>query len=692
MKHLTPHPPMITLTGQTNELQGQTFQARGDDLVIGRQQGCALLVNHGQVSRQHARVVLMGNQWFVEDLNSANGTAVNGQRISGRHPLRSGDRLALGSYEFSVQISGGSADDMTPTVHTPVGAPVPPPPQPSTQAPLPAPPYAAAPAPAQPSTQAPLPAPPYAAAPAPAAPQAQQRSLLLPCLMITLGVCMLFVVTAVAIGMLFYTAPDDHVADTAGAPSNQGAAQGVGFNYDVNAQGVVQVTSQMGGLVTTATGGHLLIPPGVVAPQADGSAGTASFSMQETSDRTPNLPDGFTPLGSVYQLGPNDTMFHAPVMLNLPIPADVDAEEVLGVAFYDQANDTWQMLPAAIDGTNRVVSVATMRFSPWVIFGFMGSASAAQEWRNNNGGILRVSNQHTYNSGRYPPPSGNGPYTVTYGVCIEGYDLADRTQMWQWAPSASWNMMIGDYVHPQSDAYWQTRHFDWWLPNGTYHLIEVWHFSEVNRSTNYSPRFDSYWRRLGPVEMQAGSLMEYRYAEADLELDRYVAGRAPCLGGTFIPPPDNTLAHSTFAYDVHITLAWTMPVGLHLYVTAPDGTTIYHENPEDSNGGQWVMGEPPSRSSRATGDRQDPPPANLVCLADLLEEDLAPYVLAESVFWENDTAPSGTYSIGVNYYSGCGRHDSIPFTIHAAVRGEVQTFSGDARPGPPQEVGTLRVP
>jgi DNA-binding transcriptional ArsR family regulator len=48
------------------------------------------------VSRLHARLELVGHHWFVEDLNSTNGTIVNGEPIFAPQVLHDGDELLLG--------------------------------------------------------------------------------------------------------------------------------------------------------------------------------------------------------------------------------------------------------------------------------------------------------------------------------------------------------------------------------------------------------------------------------------------------------------------------------------------------------------------------------------------------------------------------------------------------------------------
>lgn len=65
-------------------------------LVVGREPGCDVLEDHPSLSRRHARVLLDGDDAYVEDLKSKNGTWVNGVRIAGRVRVKDGDAIAFG--------------------------------------------------------------------------------------------------------------------------------------------------------------------------------------------------------------------------------------------------------------------------------------------------------------------------------------------------------------------------------------------------------------------------------------------------------------------------------------------------------------------------------------------------------------------------------------------------------------------
>jgi pSer/pThr/pTyr-binding forkhead associated (FHA) protein len=76
--------------------------------IVGREaKGDKLLALMTTVSRQHAKFLFEDERWFVEDLNSANGTYLESvdNRISEKTEIRDGDRLFLSrSVEIIVKI------------------------------------------------------------------------------------------------------------------------------------------------------------------------------------------------------------------------------------------------------------------------------------------------------------------------------------------------------------------------------------------------------------------------------------------------------------------------------------------------------------------------------------------------------------------------------------------------------------
>ena len=62
----------------------------------------------GGVSRRHCRIYAEDDDYYVEDLGSANGTFLNGERLTPYlpHVLREGDRLQLGRVELEISVPG----------------------------------------------------------------------------------------------------------------------------------------------------------------------------------------------------------------------------------------------------------------------------------------------------------------------------------------------------------------------------------------------------------------------------------------------------------------------------------------------------------------------------------------------------------------------------------------------------------
>ena len=84
------------------ELRGVSIVVRGP-VIVGRSPGADIVIGAGYVSGRHARFSLMGQNLFVEDLGSTNGTAVNGEFIAAPTALRSGDTVNVGDVAIRVR-------------------------------------------------------------------------------------------------------------------------------------------------------------------------------------------------------------------------------------------------------------------------------------------------------------------------------------------------------------------------------------------------------------------------------------------------------------------------------------------------------------------------------------------------------------------------------------------------------------
>lgn len=75
---------------------GQIFELNTNEISIGRDIANDIVINDAEVSRKHARLILEGDRYKIEDLNSTNGTYIDGQRLIGPHLLAIGEIIMFG--------------------------------------------------------------------------------------------------------------------------------------------------------------------------------------------------------------------------------------------------------------------------------------------------------------------------------------------------------------------------------------------------------------------------------------------------------------------------------------------------------------------------------------------------------------------------------------------------------------------
>ena len=80
------------------------------ELSVGRVQGNDLMLQKGNVSKRHARLLYRDSRFIVTDLNSTNGTYVNRRRISQATIVREGDRIYIGDFVLRVELGEGGAE------------------------------------------------------------------------------------------------------------------------------------------------------------------------------------------------------------------------------------------------------------------------------------------------------------------------------------------------------------------------------------------------------------------------------------------------------------------------------------------------------------------------------------------------------------------------------------------------------
>ena len=88
VKRIEPRYRLVLDTREIQLLEGEN--------VVGRDPDAALWIDHPSVSRRHARIVVAGGKAMLEDLESKNGTHLNGKKIERRSALSDGDEVRIG--------------------------------------------------------------------------------------------------------------------------------------------------------------------------------------------------------------------------------------------------------------------------------------------------------------------------------------------------------------------------------------------------------------------------------------------------------------------------------------------------------------------------------------------------------------------------------------------------------------------
>ena len=93
---------LVVLSGKH---PGQEIAVQGPEFLVGRAPECKLRPNSDMVSRRHCMISIAEGKATIRDLGSRNGTLVNGNKITGEHELRTGEKIKVGPLEFEVHLS-----------------------------------------------------------------------------------------------------------------------------------------------------------------------------------------------------------------------------------------------------------------------------------------------------------------------------------------------------------------------------------------------------------------------------------------------------------------------------------------------------------------------------------------------------------------------------------------------------------
>lgn len=95
----------LRLLGMSEPVQDRVFELSSNEAIIGRLDECDVVVLHGSVSRQHARIIFRPEEskLTVHDLDSANGVYLGKKRVRWAD-VRPGDQLTIGNVRFQVDV------------------------------------------------------------------------------------------------------------------------------------------------------------------------------------------------------------------------------------------------------------------------------------------------------------------------------------------------------------------------------------------------------------------------------------------------------------------------------------------------------------------------------------------------------------------------------------------------------------
>lgn len=83
---------------------GIAFPLMGKQVVIGREDDCDIKVHDAESSRRHCEVVWKDGNFVLHDLDSSNGTFLNGTQLTSPTVLRAGDRIGIGQTLLVLEL------------------------------------------------------------------------------------------------------------------------------------------------------------------------------------------------------------------------------------------------------------------------------------------------------------------------------------------------------------------------------------------------------------------------------------------------------------------------------------------------------------------------------------------------------------------------------------------------------------
>ena len=92
------------LVATSGPLEGARFPVLRDGLTLGRDPECSVVLDDGNVSRFHARLVFHNAAIWVQDVGSRNGVFLNEKRVVRHKQFSPGDELVIGEHVFALEL------------------------------------------------------------------------------------------------------------------------------------------------------------------------------------------------------------------------------------------------------------------------------------------------------------------------------------------------------------------------------------------------------------------------------------------------------------------------------------------------------------------------------------------------------------------------------------------------------------
>lgn len=96
--------PAIRVSLLDDNKKPEEVRFTSPEVVIGRHPSCEWVIDNDTVSSRHARMAYHHDQWWLEDLDSRNGTFLNGTALDAPVVLASQDQVRCGQVNFAIAL------------------------------------------------------------------------------------------------------------------------------------------------------------------------------------------------------------------------------------------------------------------------------------------------------------------------------------------------------------------------------------------------------------------------------------------------------------------------------------------------------------------------------------------------------------------------------------------------------------